>query len=93
MKNRGLIVMLVLVGLLGIGAGACTSQQRAKEFGGSAKIQLPPGKKLVNVTWKETQLWYLTRDMLPSESPQSYTFQESSSFGLLEGTVTLVEQR
>lgn len=47
----------------------------------TADVDLPRGQKLVVVTWKGENLWYLTRDMRRGEQPESYTFWESSSFG------------
>lgn len=71
----------------------CTSQDMAKEFGGSVTINLPNCEKLINATWKESDLWYLTRHYVKGEEPpnNTYTFGESSSWGILKGTVKLVE--
>ncbi len=71
----------------------CTENERAKSFGGDATIDLPNGQKLVTITWKETQLWYLTRPMRSDEAAETYKFHESSNFGILEGTVTVVEHK
>lgn len=71
----------------------CTENSRAKSFGGSAKIDLPAGQKLVNVTWKDSNIWYLTRPMRSDEKAESYTFQEKSNFGALEGTYILQENK
>ena len=87
MKVRILFVTLLLVT-----ASACTEQDRAKRFGGNATIDVPSGHKLVNATWKESELWYLTRPMREGEAPETVTFRESSRLGLVEGTVTFVEQ-
>ena len=38
-------------------------------------------------------LWYLTRPMREEEEPETHTFQQSSEFGILEGTVTVVESK
>ena len=69
----------------------CTDQQRAKGWGGTATVDLPAGKKLVTATWKENALWYLTRPMRPDETPETFELQESSSMGLVEGTVIFKE--
>lgn len=45
------------------------------------------------VTWKEHSLWILTRDMRTDEKPEKYTFQEDSNFGVLEGTVKIIESK
>jgi hypothetical protein len=69
----------------------CTDNIRARNFGGTANLDLPPNQKLVNVTWKEDDIWYLTRPMRDDELAETYSFQESSSFGMLEGTVKIHE--
>lgn len=72
---------------------SCTENNRAKNWGGSATIDLPKGKKLVTITWKENQLWYLMRDMKTDEQADSYSFHEESSWGLIEGTVIIKESK
>ena len=70
---------------------SCTQNEMAKNYGGSMTIDLVTGQKLVNVTWKEDEIWYLTKPMTSSDSAETYTFHESSSFGVWEGTVTIKE--
>jgi hypothetical protein len=81
------LLSLILLAL----AVACTQNQRAKEFGGTATVNLPTGTKLVTATWKGEDLWYLYRDAKPGEKPEKLTFKEDSSFGVLEGTVEFIE--
>lgn len=88
MKKLALLFSLILI----LGLGSCTENQKAKAFGGTMKIVLPEGKKLVEATWKNEDLWYLTRDMREGEVPETYQFQENSSFGVWEGTVTFIEK-
>ena len=71
--------------------GSCTENNRVKNWGGDGKLILPKGQKLINVTWKESQIWYLTRPMTPQDSCQIYTFHEESSWGVMEGSYTIVE--
>jgi hypothetical protein len=80
-----LIAILTLTG--------CTQQQRAKQFGGKFTESLPAGRKLVNVTWKGDHLWYLTRPMTTNDIVETYTFKESSSWGLVQGEIDVVESR
>jgi len=70
---------------------SCTKNEMAKEFGGSMVIDLPAGKKLINVTWKDSDLWYLTKKMSTKDSAETYVFHESSTYGIQEGTVTIKE--
>ena len=84
-----------ILGLIGIiiVLGSCTQNTRVRNFGGEGTINLPQGRKLVNATWKNTQLWYLTRQMRPEEVAETYTFQEESSWGVIEGTYNIVESK
>lgn len=72
---------------------ACTENQKAKNYGGTAEVTLPKGQKLVTCTWKDDNLWYLTRPMTPTDSATVYSFHEESSFGVWEGTYTIIEQK
>jgi hypothetical protein len=72
---------------------SCTDNFRAKQIGGTIKLDLPKGEKLVNVTWKNNNFWYLTREMKPNEKPQTYNFRESSNYGMLEGKIILIEHK
>jgi len=83
---------LVLVLMVLFALSSCTKNSRAKTFGGEIKIELPKDTKLVTVTWKESQLWYLVRDRRENETIETYTFIEDSSFGMWEGTVILIEK-
>ena len=66
-------------------------QCSAKSFGGSITVDLPTGKKLVNVTWKETNLWCLVKDASATDKAEKYLFMEKSTFGILQGQITIVE--
>jgi hypothetical protein len=70
----------------------CTEQQKVKKVGGTGTKTLPPGMKLVNVSWKENNMWILTRPMRPGEVPEEYKFSESSDYGILEGTMVIKEE-
>ena len=72
---------------------SCTSNEMAKNFGGTMKMDLPQGQKLVNITWKEDEVWYLTKPMTASDTAETYTFQEKSSYGMMEGTITIIEHK
>jgi hypothetical protein len=76
---------------LGIALVACTQNERAKNFGGESTARLAPCQKLIIATWKDDNLWYLTRPFRDGEKPETFTFKEDSSFGMWQGTVTIVE--
>ena len=85
-------IFLSAIAVLALTA-SCTENARVKSFGGTGDINLPQGQKLVNVTWKETQIWYLTRKMRADETPETYQFQEESSWGVVEGTYLIHESK
>jgi hypothetical protein len=89
MKNLKLVLVLVIVVTL----FSCTENSRVRKWGGDGTLELPMGQKLVNLTWKGDQLWYLTRPMTANDSVETYTFHEESSFGIIEGTYKVIESR
>lgn len=84
--------LLLAIGVIAM-LGSCTENNRVKNWGGEGTINLPKGRKLVNVTWKETQVWYLTRPMDSNDVAETYLFQEESSWGVMEGTYNIVETK
>ena len=84
--------MILLIGMF-ICFCCCTEQSMVRDFGGSMTIVLPEGQELMEATWKDENLFYLTRPMADDYVPVTKTFQESSSFGVMESTVYFVETR
>lgn len=72
----------------------CTENTRARNFGGTMNVDVEKGQKVINVTWKgESDLWILTRPMHTNEVAETFTFQENTRFGILNGKVVLKENR
>ncbi len=91
--NKKATFFVILISLaLGLIFAACTENERAKHFGGTINETLPAGKKLVNVTWKDGSVWYLTRDAREGELPETWTFQEKSAYGAVQGSIIIKEQ-
>lgn len=86
-------VLAVLLTLLTFAMTACTANQRAKTFGGETTVQVPCDHVVFDVTWKGEDLWYATQPPRPDWRPERKTFIEASSYGVIEGKVTLVESR
>ncbi len=68
-------------------------QTVAKNYGGFMTIDLEPNQKLEEITWKDDDLWYLTKPMTSDDTAETHTFQQSKDFGVFEGTVTIVEHK
>lgn len=64
---------------------SCTENQRARRWGGTEKIDLKPNEVVLNVTWKQDQMWICTKDTVTNVT----YFREKSNWGVLEGTVVL----
>lgn len=84
-------IIAIIAGIIIL--SSCTEQERTRQFGGEMTINLPAGQELMMVTWKENELFYLTRPMAADYVPVKKTFQESSSWGIMESTVYFIESR
>jgi hypothetical protein len=87
------LLMTVFLTAAVVGLSSCTAQERARNWGGSATVDLPAGRKLVLVTWKEDSIWYLTKPMKETDVAETYEFTESSSWGMQEGKVIIKEKK
>lgn len=72
---------IILVLILSLSLVGCTEQERARNFGGHQDINLTCGQKLLMASWKEDDIWLLTRRMQEHETPETYSYDESSSWG------------
>jgi hypothetical protein len=68
-------------------------QWTTRILGGNTTIELEKNEKLVNITWKDSNIWYLVREMRSDEVAETLVFKESSVAGLTNGTVTIIERR
>lgn len=92
MKKISILGIVLVLSILMVALTSCTGNRMAKKFGGTQTIELEAGKKLEVVTWKDDNLWLLTRDRVEGEKIEYYEFKESSSFGILEGTININEK-
>jgi len=84
---------IILIMALAVSVMSCTDNNAARNYGGTMTINIPKGQKLVTSTWKEDQIWYLTRPMEANEKPVESHFREKSPHGLVEGTVVFKESK
>jgi len=83
------IILLALTALMMAGC----EQYVSRTAGGTITIKIEPGQKLLEATWKESDLWYLTEPMDSDYKPKTKVFQENSLFGVLNGKVIFVESK
>ena len=86
-------IIAVLMGTIIMVAVSGCDQYAARNFGGTMTIELEANKKLEMITWKEGNLWYLTKPMTADDVPETHTFQADSLWDVVEGTVIIVENR
>lgn len=86
---KKIIMMFLIVTVFGIVLTGC--QAATRSFGGDMTIKLKPGVKLETIDWEGNSLWYLTRPMRENEEAETYVLNQSSEFGVFEGTVTIIE--
>lgn len=84
------LIFIILVSILMVG---CTKNARTKFIGGYQRIDLPQNQKLINVTWKNNNLWILTEEMDSTYTPKMKRFIEKSSWGAFEGEIVFYEHR
>ena len=91
MKKK--VILSIAAIIAAISLTGCTQKDITHDFGGSMTITLEPNQKLEEITWKDNNIWYLTRPMREDEKAETHTFQEDSSWGVFKGTVTVIERK
>ena len=81
MRIRSLLSLILIVSAIAF--TSCTDNHMARNYGGTETIKLLPTERLINVTWKQDDMWYLVEDVTTGER----TFKEKSSFGVMEGKI------
>lgn len=85
---RGMFPLMVAVLLLTSCENLVT-----RNFGGSQTIELEKGQRLIEITFKDNDLWILTEPMDSDYVPKNKTFYEDSNLGVMQGKITIVESR
>jgi len=60
-------------------------QTCTRQFGGTTEIKLEQYQEFINVTWKDNNIWVLTKNT----QTNNYDFFEYSNFGVLQGKVII----
>jgi hypothetical protein len=91
MKKQVFALILLLFSIIFL-LSSCQNW-RVKQAGGSMTIELKPNEKMINATWKDNDLWYLTKPMSKTDSAETYILREKSNRGILEGKITFIETK
>jgi hypothetical protein len=73
------------IAIIALTLASCTDNARARHWGGTEEISLNKNEVVLNVTWKDSQMWICTKDTVTNV----VYFREKSSLGVMEGTVIL----
>ncbi len=76
---------IFVIAIAAMSLASCTENERARRFGGVEEVKLKPNEVVLNVTWKENEMWICTKDT----TTNTVYFREKSSWGVMEGTVIL----
>jgi hypothetical protein len=77
--KKVLIVLAIVVMI------SCTENSRARSWGGSETVTLKKNEVLVNLAWKNSDLWVLSKDTLTNVK----YLREKSSWGMVEGEIVI----
>lgn len=86
------ILCCIVICIFAIAISATGCHYTTRNLGGEMTVELDPGQKLEEITWKEDSLWILSRPMRDDEVPETHTFYEDAEWGVLEGKITIVEK-
>jgi hypothetical protein len=87
------VLLAGAAGLMAAFLTGCSDLDRAKHSGGTATIELPPGKKLSMATWEDdSDIWYLVRDRRPDEPIEKWELKQKMGDSGTSGTVVFVEK-
>jgi hypothetical protein len=82
----------ILICLAAIAAVSCENYTTRK-WGGTMTINVEPGYKVTNATFKIDEVWYFVEPMESTYVPKQKKFVEKSMYGALEGTIIFNETR
>jgi hypothetical protein len=82
----------LLICLAAIAAAGCENYT-TKNLGGTMTINVEPGYKVTNATFKGDEIWYFVEPMDSNYTPAQKKFVEKSMYGALEGTIIFNETR
>lgn len=85
---KKIIVLPIIAAMI----GGC-DQFTARNLGGTDTVELDKNQRLVEITWKDQNLWILTEPMDSDYIPQTKTFYENSLIGVMQGKIIIKESK
>lgn len=77
-----------------ISFSSCNESYQSRIAGGTMKVNIPKGYRLIEATWKDgANLWYLVEPMDSDYTPKEKMLIEKSAIGIVQGQVIFVESK
>lgn len=89
---RKLVIAAALLMMM-LSQTGCTDNTMVRHYGFTKTVALPNGVELLQASWYEDGLWYLTAPMDSGYVPKNKTLTEMSKLGLIEGEVVFIESK
>ena len=89
--NKKISILVLFLALILMLTG-CSQQSIARNWGGTYKIDLQAGQELEVVTWKDDDLWILTKDRPADEPAETHRYFADSAYGFFEGEIIIYER-
>lgn len=84
--------LICLIALCAVCMVSCENY-RTRNWGGTMTINVEPGYKVTNATFKGDEIWYFVEPMDNDYIPSQKKFVEKSMYGALEGTIIFNETK
>lgn len=91
-KEEDRFMKKILICLAAIAAVSCENTT-TRHLGGTMTIDVEPGYKVTNATFKDEEIWYFVEKMDSTYVPTQKKLVEKSMFGAFEGTIIFKESR
>jgi len=89
--NKKIVTFVLFLALVLILTG-CTQQSIARNWGGTYEVDLQAGQELEVVTWKDDDLWILTKERPADDPAETHRYFVDSTYGFFEGEIIIHER-
>lgn len=91
-KEEDRVMKKILICLAAIAAVSCENTT-TRHLGSTMTIDVEPGYKVTNATFKDEEIWYFVEKMDSTYVPTQKKLVEKSMYGVFEGAIIFKERR
>lgn len=89
MKKSQIILLILVLSFSFLGCSSISNSFNRETM----TITLEPNRKMVSITYKDKNMWILTKEMKSTDIVEIYNFEEYSKYGILDGKLIIKEKR